>query len=350
MTTEKRWDCTKPFWASGVMEGESLFFVRDGEDVLPSADLLLVPEGDVTIKSATGIVEYDQGKDFTVDPGSRTITLTSDTLIPFTDRKDLYRTADQKFIIDHKKNEPDVKLYFSEGHFYHDLQTEATYSHSGDWKGFVPLQQEGSLSRTKRIIRASEPLTICMIGDSITAGANSSKRTEAPPFMPEYGKLVADNIEDHFGSNVTYCNHSLGGGGAAYGVKSAPAAADEHPDLVIIGFGMNDVGQRDVENYTKNILETMNIIKGKNPEAEFILVASMLGNPEWSCTPLEEFPRHRDALNSLCGDTVVLADLTSMWTDLLKLKRFHDLTGNGVNHPNDFGHRIYAQVILQLVL
>jgi len=27
-------------------------------------------------------------------------------------------------------------------------------------------------------------------------------------------------------------------------------------------------------------------------------------------------------------------------------KTHHDLTGNGINHPNDFGHRLYAQVIL----
>ena len=56
-----------------------------------------------------------------------------------------------------------------------------------------------------------------------------------------------------------------------------------------------------------------------------------------------------DALAGLCGKGVVLADVTSMWQDLLKRKSFHDLTGNGVNHPNDFGHRVYAQVISTLV-
>ncbi|MBX7074950.1 MAG: hypothetical protein K1X71_17550 [Pirellulales bacterium] len=27
-----------------------------------------------------------------------------------------------------------------------------------------------------------------------------------------------------------------------------------------------------------------------------------------------------------------------------------DLTGNGLNHPNDFGHRLYAQTILALLV
>jgi hypothetical protein len=26
------------------------------------------------------------------------------------------------------------------------------------------------------------------------------------------------------------------------------------------------------------------------------------------------------------------------------------MTGNGVNHPNDFGHRIYAQVLSALLI
>jgi len=31
---------------------------------------------------------------------------------------------------------------------------------------------------------------------------------------------------------------------------------------------------------------------------------------------------------------------------LLERKSVYDLTGNGINHPNDFGHRVYAQTIL----
>ena len=28
----------------------------------------------------------------------------------------------------------------------------------------------------------------------------------------------------------------------------------------------------------------------------------------------------------------------------------YDLTGNGINHPNDFGHRLYAHTILSLLI
>jgi len=31
-------------------------------------------------------------------------------------------------------------------------------------------------------------------------------------------------------------------------------------------------------------------------------------------------------------------------------KTYFDITGNGVNHPGDFGHRVYAEVISALLL
>jgi hypothetical protein len=86
------------------------------------------------------------------------------------------------------------------------------------------------------------------------------------------------------------------------------------------------------------------------PEAEFILVAPMLGNADWVTLKQELFPQYRDALASLCGPGIALADMTIVWTTMLKHKKDRDLTGNGVNHPNDFGHRLYTQVISALLV
>jgi acyl-CoA thioesterase I len=58
------------------------------------------------------------------------------------------------------------------------------------------------------------------------------------------------------------------------------------------------------------------------------------------------FPLYRDALASLEGPGVVLADLTSIWLKLKERNRHLDLTGNGVNHSNDYGHRVYALALL----
>jgi hypothetical protein len=47
---------------------------------------------------------------------------------------------------------------------------------------------------------------------------------------------------------------------------------------------------------------------------------------------------------------VLLADVTTIWQGLLERKSVYDLTGNGINHPNDFGHRVYADVVLSLLV
>ncbi|MFM7930120.1 MAG: hypothetical protein ACKO9Q_20625, partial [Pirellula sp.] len=63
--------------------------------------------------------------------------------------------------------------------------------------------------------------------------------------------------------------------------------------------------------------------------------------------PREMFFAYRDALEGVVQDGESLVDLTAIWQQLLERKHDLDLTGNGLNHPNDFGHRLYAQAILE---
>jgi acyl-CoA thioesterase I len=121
-------------------------------------------------------------------------------------------------------------------------------------------------------------------------------------------------------------------------------------DLVLIAYGMNDVGGRNPDKYKAAISTMLRRIKEANPATEVILVASMIGNPDWAATPPEMFPKYRDALASLEGPGVALADMTAIWQKLLERKRYLDMTGNGVNHPNDYGHRVYVQVLLALLV
>jgi hypothetical protein len=113
---------------------------------------------------------------------------------------------------------------------------------------------------------------------------------------------------------------------------------------------MNDAAGRPAKEYQANIEAALTRIRARLPEVEFILVATMLGNRDWIRLKQELFPQYRDALASLSGPGVGLADLTSIWSGFLELKQDWDHTGNGVNHPNDFGHRVYAQVLSTLLV
>jgi len=50
-------------------------------------------------------------------------------------------------------------------------------------------------------------------------------------------------------------------------------------------------------------------------------------------------------------DFCAVADMTTMSQELYAMgKRFRDMTGNNINHPNDFLARIYAQVLLKALV
>lgn len=54
---------------------------------------------------------------------------------------------------------------------------------------------------------------------------------------------------------------------------------------------------------------------------------------------------YADALRQLAGAGVALADVQSVQKRLMERKRYVDMTGNWLNHPNDYLARIHAQVL-----
>ena len=111
--------------------------------------------------------------------------------------------------------------------------------------------------------------------------------------------------------------------------------------------GMNDgSGRRPPEEFAALTQSIMADVRAKKPEAEFLLVSSICPNRE-ACLygNQEDYPA---ALAALCGNGTVLANVTAVHQELLKRKRYMDMTGNNVNHPNDYLHRIYAQVLMAL--
>jgi acyl-CoA thioesterase-1 len=341
-----------PFWRATEIR-EPLFFIRGTHGETPKCQLLFKPKEVLAVRSATRDKTFEARKDYVVDLVTGTIELPTGSRISVTTYEQMYPLMTSKLPkIARQGGDRTRGIFFGEGAVYHNLQVEVTYRFEpGQWKGPTPKYAGKSLPKTEAKLKAKQPVTLMLCGDSISAGANASLLTKAPPGCPDYGKLTSLALEHHFGSKVTFINHAVGGWTSGNGLQQAK---DQHvgktkPDLVVIAFGMNDVFQRNVAVYEANIRGLMEAIRADAPDAEFILVASMLGNAEWGM-PMEQFRLYRDALAKLCGPGVVLADMTSMWEALLKRKRFYDLTGNGVNHPNDFGHCVYAQTLLALLI
>ncbi len=242
-------------------------------------------------------------------------------------------------------------MLFDNGHWYHDQQVEVTYEvRSSEWPETAPKFDAGQLPKTVARLKSKQKLTIGVSGDSISFGLNASGLVGAAPYMPMYPDLVAAQLRATYGGDVELVNRAVGGWSVTQGLADLDKLLEVQPDLVVIAYGMNDVGGRNPDAYKAGIQQMISRIKAARPDAEIILVATMVGNEQWTHTPREMFPKYRDALGSLCGPGIALADLTSLWTEMLRRKRDSDLTGNGVNHPSDFGHRVYASALLSLLI
>jgi acyl-CoA thioesterase I len=327
----------RPFWESRTMENEPVLFMKTEEGAPAAGTLVFIPTAPPRLTSADGATVYEEGRDYTWTPGTPRIELTPDSRIPF-------KTAAEMIRPNGGPNTFGGVLH-SEGRFFHDLQTQATYAHDGGWAP-PPPERDGALPRSLRKLEEKQPFKIVTLGDSITEGYNASgfAKVNAPPHQPAYPELVARDLRRRFGAPVTLVNLGLGGTQAGWGLEQAGRVAAEKPDLVILAFGMNNSEPAPVfEDIMRRLLEA---VRTGAPEADVILVAGMTGNPR--VFPAERFTGYRDALRRLETEHVVVADVTTPWMSLLERKPYADLSSNHVNHPNDFGHRLYAQTIGQL--
>jgi lysophospholipase L1-like esterase len=340
----------KPFWLSDTMLGESVLFIKDHGATEAKASLLFVPTKILSVRNSSGDTTYVEGKDYLWKPNSREIGLPAGSKIVFKTPTDLRRSpGSQPYRLVPRDGKGEIM--FGGGHEYHDMQTVITYEHQPNaWAGPKPTFVGNQLPNTLKILREKKPLTIGLLGDSISTGCNASGWANAAPYQPAYQDLLAMNLEAAYGGKVTVKNFAVGGTGSAWGVQTIGKVVEAKPDLVILAFGMNDVSGVATVDYQANLKRMIDAVHDANPKAEVILVASMLGNRDWVALRHEYFIPYRDALAQLCKTGIVLADMTSMWTELFKYKKDWDMTGNGVNHPNDFGHRIYAQVLSTLLI
>jgi acyl-CoA thioesterase-1 len=340
-----------PFWRSGRLRGDSLLFIEPAVGAPATCSLLLPPSGPVSIESATGEIEYLETVDYALDAASGLLTLTPESRIPRVTIAELYPAVDPDgsgFM--HVRGNPAAFLMVAEDDFFHSRQVAASYTFDrAQWTGYRPQFAGAGVPRTLERLRRREAVTLCLVGDSISEGYNASSFIGAPPYQPSYGALVAAGLEHVYRSSVTLHNFATAGWTSDDGVSAASVVAAQQPHLVLIAFGMNDAGYADPPDYAANIRAIVEEIRQAAPLAEFVLVSSMLPNPAWHYPQMERFAGYRHVLADLCGAGIILADLTSLWADVMARKSPYDLTGNGINHPNDFGHRLYAQTILSLL-
>lgn len=341
----------EPIWTGTMVHRES-FLPLQPKDTGPAVGRLAYPvEELISVKSADGKQTFEAGRDFALSEDRRQLLFSATSKIAFVKESEMFPPAGSPNSYKHRAGHPEQNMLYSEGHWFHDRQVEVTYRHGSlKWPGATPAFAGQQLPRTLSRLRAGQPLRVGVSGDSITQGYNASGYTNAPPQMPPYPELVAAQLQATYKSEVAVANRAIAGWSIVNGLEDLDKLLAEKPQLILVAYGMNDVGRRNPDWFKSQVQSLIERIHKADEQIEIILVASMLGNAEWIHTPREMFPKYRDALASLTAPGVVLADLTSIWEALLKSKHDLDLIGNGLNHPNDFGHRLYAQAILSLLI
>jgi len=339
----------QPFWTSSRMSGETLLFVQAPGEKTVTARLLFVPTKIIAVTSANGATTFDEGRDYFWEHGSNTLTLAPGSRIPFRTWAQLHPPKGAPMSLGESADGKTSLLWEEPGDLFQSLQIAVTYDHVDKWRGMIFPSAENELARTIAKLHAKR-LKLVIFGDSVSAGAGASGSFHALPYQPPYTELVAEGLRARYGADVTVTNLAEGGQDSTWAVKMAYKAAAERSDLVIVGFGGNDATRGiSAQSFSQNIRSVINTIRNTSPNADFVLIATMTANSDWPESKAILCQQYRDALLQLVGPGVAVADETSVWQTMLKTKKFLDLTSNGINHPNDFGHRVYAQVVLQLL-
>jgi lysophospholipase L1-like esterase len=340
------------FWNGGdEVKNESLLFIQSKPVNRPTAEsMFAILEVSKITNPSTGEV-YKPKKDYIWNKGSRTIELPKGSSIKFLKQTDLFKNKGSKNSIPYKVGDPKTSLLFYRKTGFLKRQVEVTYKCSNDWRGIKPKYAGKLLPKTIKKLSQDKKLRITLTGDSISAGWNSSGRVNIKPFLPAYPQQFRNGIAKHYKALVVLNNFAVPGWTSGRGLLNADKVTKSKPDLVIIAYGMNCLNAyKNADIFESKIKGIMEKCRKANPEVEFMVISPMLGNPEWSNTPWTLAFKYRDKLLALEAQGTAVADLTTLWRDILKRKDYMSMTGNGVNHPNDFGHALYANFLLQMLI
>lgn len=240
-------------------------------------------------------------------------------------------------------------VLYGEGAFFHERQLTVTYRHSDAWRGTWPIQSSENLPRFRQVLNEQRDFRLVIYGDSIAEGANATERSGVAPLLLPFGELFAAKLMQSYQVQVDVINTALGGSTSEWGAQNAAERVAAYtPDFVVLAFGMNDGScHHTPEAFRHNIQRIIESVRTVRSDTEFLLVSSICANPEACLYGNQE--EYAPVLRELCGEGIAFADMTAMHQELLTRKRYMDMTGNNVNHPNDYLHRIYAQILTSLV-
>lgn len=380
-----------PLWGGNIITNESIMFTDNDEtvfldkkfaegtnllefetDIVRAKSLLYPAEEILAVYSYDMKTEYIKGKDWELVDGK--IALCPNTSIPVMTEAIYYPETDEKGAFE-STVDGHKYILFGEGTTMTNWQVVVTYRHSGTWEGPHPTAQSEKIKNFIKKLENGEEVTILFYGDSITTGANSSGPMGTTPNAPSFAQIITEFIAKKYGYSVSkeadpfnfdltqtplsgekvihYINTAVGGTTSSWGIENlSERVLAYNPDLFVLAFGMNEGGSS-MDKFTESITNLTSQVQKAFPEVETVLVSTMLPHYRVKGFYRNQY-QHGEALEDLVKNSKVLdtskiaiANVTEAHEYILKHKEYFDMTGNNVNHPNDFLARVYTNVILE---
>lgn len=339
----------QPYWEGNTVYHESVMLLENEDGSLPEIPLLYQAKEIICVRSSDLKTVYEEGKDYQLVDGK--LVIPEGSALPTVTQDFYYPAEESDTAMKKNKNYGEGCIFFSEGDVMHSMQIAVTYTHEGTFTGQIPAYKGDQLPKTQAKLENGEILNICVYGDSISTGRNSTQVVSALPLASPWYQMFVDQLKEQYPDcGFSLKNPSVPGKKSDWGVEEAQISVGYGPDLCIIGFGMNDGSAKmPAQEYKANIMTIMDTALSANPNCEFVLVATMMPNPEVG-NFLGNQAEYLPMLLELEQEGVVVMDMTTYHQALLEHKRYYDMSGNNVNHPNDFLARAYAHVLWQTVV
>lgn len=331
----------EPIWQGERVYFESVLLIGDRNRVSLAYPAKRIEE----VRSADLTVRYEEGRDYFLEGGD--LMIPSGSRLPRFERNEYYLSAP----VENGSFECALggHILFGEKGLFHSRQIVVSYEHEAQSLLPEPPAQLGLLPNTRSILERGGSLRVLFYGDSITTGCNCSDFMNLEPFMPSWMELTMDGLRTKWPeAHLFYHNTAVGGTASQWGLENVKERASSlQPDLCFLAFGMNDgTGRVPAGRFIAQIQGIMEAVRKENPDCEFVLVSTMLPNRE--VKGFDGLQRdYLPLLAGLKGPGCALADMTSLHAALLERKQYPDMTGNNVNHSNDFLSRVYAQLMLR---
>lgn len=356
---------TQDMFSGDTVYYDSVCFAEQADGTISDGVLLYTPDQIISVRSADLKTVYEEGVDYTVE-GNRLIRTDGSRIPIFTYSQYAKPATDNPSTGWLRIVATDLELIITDQMM--KSQVFVTYTHSDGWNGAVASSQLSYLPRTSQKLANKEPLKIVFYGDSITCGYDASGLNDTviqwqdnteiqavinrAPYMPSWAEMVTAKLRQSYGyEEITKVNRASGGTGTYWGKNSAATLINpQKPDLVVIGFGMNQPANLKDE-FKADILAIIQAIRKENPETEFLLISTMMPNTDAVQFKKHKLAQQEEALYALQEELsdvgIGVVPVHSVFASMTENgKKFLDFTSNNINHPNDFAVRVYAQLIL----